>query len=158
MDALDTVAFLSKGMIRYFPVMGRCAYAGGTVFLQRANPHDRQKALEETLTMCHQSTAVVVFPEGTRAEGDELRAKVHPRAVHEAWRRGLKVVPIAIAGTGRIVPKAMDRIGIGEEVAVRIGRPLDPADFDSPERYFQACWGIVGTLFIDAKTALGARG
>lgn len=157
MAALDTVAFLSKGLVRHLPVIGRCAYCGGTVFFKRGSKEERTRALDETLRMCHQSTAVVVFPEGTRSDNDELRPKIYPRAMQEAWRRGLRVLPVAVDGSGQVIPKAMDRIRLNQSVAVWIGPARDPSYFDSSESFVEACWGDVATLFAQAKESRAAN-
>jgi 1-acyl-sn-glycerol-3-phosphate acyltransferase len=153
MDALDTVAFLSKGLVRHFPVLGRAAYCGGTVFLERRRKDDRRRALEETMRMCQQSTAVVVFPEGTRSSDGNLRTRIYSGSMQEAWRRGLRVIPVALDGTCDVVPKTMDRLHLGQPVAVRIGRPLDPADHEKPTHFVDACWGRVAELFASARKA-----
>ncbi len=154
MDALDTVAFLSKKLIRRFPVLGRCAYCGGTVFMERGSQESRSQALGETLRMCQQSTAVVIFPEGTRSADGNLREKIHPRAMREAWRRGLRVVPVGLHGTYRVFPKTMDRVRLGLPVAVRIGPHLDPAEFTDAESFARACWTAVTELHGEAREAL----
>jgi len=143
MEALNTVAFLSKEMVKYIPFIGQCAYAGGTVFIKRGDNGSRKKALDETLRMCAESTAVVVFPEGTRSTDNELRPKIHPRAIQAAWERGLKVVPIGLFGTTDVVPKSMDRVNTGERVAVSIGEVLDPADHLDADAWVGAVWGAV---------------
>jgi 1-acyl-sn-glycerol-3-phosphate acyltransferase len=153
MDALDTVAFLSKELVKRFPVLGRSAYCGGTVFMMRSDKGDRERALRETLRMCHQSTAVVVFPEGTRTDDGELRQKIYPRAIEEAWRRGLSVVPVGLDGSGLVFPKAMDRVHCGRKVVVSIGETLDPADSPDAEAFVDACWGRVGELFEASRSA-----
>jgi len=154
MDALDTVAFLSKKLVSHFPTLGRCAYCGGTVFMERGSKESRQAALEETLRMCQESTAVVVFPEGTRSPDGNIREKTYPRAMQEAWRRGLCVVPIGLHGTTDVVPKAMDRVNLGERVAVRIAPPIDPTDHENPDAFVEACWGTVKELHARAKDAV----
>jgi 1-acyl-sn-glycerol-3-phosphate acyltransferase len=151
MAALDTVAFLSKGIVRRIPVVGRSAYCGGTVFFERGSKEERNRALQETLRMCQQSTAVVVFPEGTRSDDGELRPTIYPRAIQEAWRRGVRVVPVGLDGTGAIIPKSMDRVGPGQPVAIRIGPARDPDDFDSAEAFTETCWSDVKRLFEDAR-------
>jgi len=151
MDALDTVAFLSKGLVRYFPVLGRAAYCGGTVFLERGRKDDRRRALEETMRMCQQSTAVVVFPEGTRSTDGHLRPRIYSGSMQEAWRRGLRVIPVGLDGTADVVPKTMDRLHLGRSVAVRIGAPLDPADYEKPSHFVDACWSRVAELFAAAR-------
>jgi len=116
----------------------------------------RLRALEETLRMCEESVAVVVFPEGTRSEDGELREKIYPRAMQAAHERGLKLVPVGLHGTYRVVPKAMDRIRTGQPVAVRIGEAMDPEAYSSPEDYAEACWQRVAELHDVAKEHVAA--
>lgn len=158
MDALDTVAFLSKSLIRSFPVLGRCAYCGGTVFMERGNKESRQHALDETMRMCHESTAVVIFPEGTRSPDGELLEKIYPHAILEAWRRGLRVIPVGIYGTYRIFPKSQDRVFLGLPAAVRIGSILDPSDFDDPDSFAKTSWDAVRALHERARQAIEEKG
>ena len=146
MGALDTVSFLSKSLVRKIPVLGRSAYAGGTVFFRRSSPEERQRALEETLAMCERSTAVVVFPEGTRSADGNIRDTIHPRAMEEAYRRGVKVIPVAIHGTHEVFPKSMDRLRLGRPVSVRIAPPIAPSDFNHSQEFVQACWDTVRAL------------
>lgn len=143
MEALDTVAFLSKAPVKYIPFIGQCAYAGGTVFIQRRNGDSRQHALRETLRMCQQSTAVVVFPEGTRSTTNALRPRIHPGAIRAARDCGLKIVPVGLFGTTDVVPKTMDRVNTGQRVAVSIGRALDPAAYPDADGWVDAVWGAV---------------
>jgi 1-acyl-sn-glycerol-3-phosphate acyltransferase len=154
MDALDTVAFLSKKLIRYIPAVGRSAYAGGTVFVARSDAASRQKALLETLRMCEESTAVVIFPEGTRSPDGELQPKIHPASIKAAYERRIKVVPLAIDGTARVVPKSMDTINVGRWVAVTIGETLDPKDYADAEVWVKAVWGRVTELFAASRARL----
>jgi 1-acyl-sn-glycerol-3-phosphate acyltransferase len=158
MTALDTVAFLSKRVpVRYIPLVGRAAYCGGTVYIDRGSKESREQALQETIRMCEESTAVVVFPEGTRSADGELREKIHPRAMQVARQRGIKLVPVALHGTWRVIPKSMDRVRTGQPVALRIGEILDPAAFDSDASYADACWAAVGELHEQARAAVAAK-
>ncbi len=147
MSALDTVAFLSKSMVKRIPVIGRCAYCGGTVFFSRNSPEERTRALEETLKMCAESTAVVVFPEGSRSKDGRIRDKIHPKAILESYRRGLKVIPVGLDGSFEIVPVTMDRVNRGLPVSVHIGEPMDPRNFDGGEEDFvRVVWDKVKKL------------
>ena len=158
MKVLDTVAFLSKRVpVSLIPLIGRSAYCGGTVYLDRSSPQDRERALGEVLEMCERSTAVVVFPEGTRSSDGSLRAKIYPRSMQAAHERGLRLVPVGIHGTHRVIPKAMDRVRLGQPVAVRVGPALDPRAFASPELYAEACWAEVARLHEAARAALRDR-
>lgn len=67
--------------------------------------------------------AVVLFPEGTRARGGEL-GTFHKGALVLAREAGVPVVPVGIAGTGRLLPKhGTLRPSL---VRVRVGTPLPP--------------------------------
>lgn len=150
-EALDTVAFLSKTLIRKLPVLGRCAYAGGTVYVERDDGLSRRQALRETLRMCKESTAVVIFPEGTRSPDGELQQRVHPAAIRAAYDQGIRVVPVAIDGSHRVLPKTMDDIHLGQRVAVTVGQPLDPKDYPRSSAFAEAVWNRVHDLFAETR-------
>jgi 1-acyl-sn-glycerol-3-phosphate acyltransferase len=149
MEALDTVAFLSKTLVKLIPNIGRCAYAGGSVYVARNSAESRRRALREMLRMCRESTAVVVFPEGTRSADGELQ-KIHAASLRAAYAHALRVVPVAIDGSWLVLPKTMDHLTPGR-VVVEIGPPLDPADFANAETWIEAVWGKVTELHAAAR-------
>ena len=149
--SLGTVAFLAKREVRRYPVLGTCAYCGGSVFVDRGATEDRQRALADVMRMCQESTAVVVFPEGKRSRDGALLEKVHFASMREAYALGLPVVPVALHGTINIMPSSLDRIRRGQRVAVRIGTAVDPAVFDDSEAYARASWERVGQLHQEAR-------
>jgi 1-acyl-sn-glycerol-3-phosphate acyltransferase len=155
MEALNTVAFLSKSLVRHIPLIGMAALAGGTVFFDRRAQESRQRALQQTLRMCRESTAVVVFPEGTRSFDGELRQKIYPGAIRAAFEERLKVIPVGLDGTSRVLPKSMDRVVPGQTVAVTIGDLLDPADYADAEGWIGGVWGRVTELFQASRGRLG---
>jgi len=150
MEALDTVAFLSKTLVKRIPFIGRCAYAGGSIWVERDDAASRRQALREMLRMCEVSTAVVLFPEGTRSPDGELRQSIHPASLRAAFQHRLKVVPVGVDGTCRVLPKSMDRVRPGR-VAVSIGAPLDPAAFSDAALWSDAVWGRVKDLHLEAR-------
>jgi 1-acyl-sn-glycerol-3-phosphate acyltransferase len=154
MEALDTAAFLAKSQVKWIPLAGVACYAGGSVFVSRDDQASRQRALKDSLRMCKESTAVVVFPEGTRSEDGELRARWHPAAIRAARRAGLKVVPVAIDGTFHVLPKTMDRINLHRKVVVTIGAAMDPADWPDPASWVDAVWGRVTEQFARCRGRL----
>ena len=140
MEALETVGFLAKTLVKYIPVLGRCAYAGGTVYVARNDASSRQAALLETLRMCKESVAVVIFPEGTRSADGELRQKIHKGSLRASHHHHLKVVPVGIDGTIKVLPKSMDWVNTGQRVAVTIGEPMDPADYADDVTWADEIW------------------
>lgn len=156
MVALRTAAFLSKQLVRWIPVLGACAYAGGSVFLDRNDPTSRARALAETLEMCRRSTGVVVFPEGTRSPAGVLREQIRPGMILAAHEAGLKVIPVALDGTGEVFPREMDRVGLDVDVRVSIGAPLDPADYESRDAWVEAVWGAVRRMHAELRARADA--
>lgn len=150
MEALESVTFLSKSLVKWIPVAGWSAYAAGTIFLDRHSSASRKKALSDTIRMCKQSTAVVVFPEGTRSATGQISDTIHPAILKAAYEHDIHVVPLALDGSYRVVPKTMDRIHLGERVAVSIGTPLDPKQFVDRDVWVHTIWEQVKRLFKDA--------
>ncbi|MFE0495665.1 1-acyl-sn-glycerol-3-phosphate acyltransferase [Streptomyces albidoflavus] len=69
--------------------------------------------------------AVVLFPEGTRGADDGRLGTFHRGALLLAREAGVPVVPVGIAGTGRLLPKhGRLRPAL---VRVRVGAPLGPS-------------------------------
>ncbi|MBN2497238.1 MAG: 1-acyl-sn-glycerol-3-phosphate acyltransferase [Deltaproteobacteria bacterium] len=157
MEALDTVAFLSKKLVLYLPFIGQCAYAGGTVFLDRKKNGSRKRALNETLRMCRDSTGVVVFPEGTRSADGSLRREIKAGSMAAAWKQGLSVVPVGLDGTYRVLPKAMDRVGLDQPVAVEIGEVVHPSDFPDADSWVADVWERVIELHHRCRQRVEAR-
>lgn len=155
-DVLQTGAFLSKSIVRWFPLIGLAGYAAGSVFVRRNDAASRRQALAETLRMCAESTAVVVFPEGTRSTDGELRSRIHPGTLIGAFEHGLRVVPVGLDGTHRVTPKTNDRVNRHQRVALTIGAPMTPSDFPDHERWTTAVWARVGELFAQSRRRLAA--
>jgi 1-acyl-sn-glycerol-3-phosphate acyltransferase len=154
MEALNTVAFLSKSLVKYIPVIGASAYAGGTVYFKRGAADSRNQALQQTLRMCKESTAVVIFPEGTRSFDGELRQKIHTGSIKAAFDKGLKVIPVGLDGTCKVLPKSMDQVHPGQPVAITIGQVLDPDDYVDGAAWAEAVWGRVSELFAQSRARI----
>jgi 1-acyl-sn-glycerol-3-phosphate acyltransferase len=154
MEALDTVAFLSKDLVAYLPFIGLHAYAGGTIFIKRGSKESRRMALEKTLRMCKESTAVVVFPEGTRSADGQLRQEIRTGSIEAAHQQGLIIIPVGLDGTYRVVPKTMDRVVTGERVAVEVGESIKPDDFSGSAEFAQAVWARVGELHLRCRARI----
>ena len=150
-DALSTVAFLAKNMVKWVPIAGPCAYAAGSIFVKRGDGSSHRKALKETLRMCRESTAVVIFPEGTRSSDGEIRSQIYPGTIRFAHRLGIKIIPVGLDGTAEVVPKSHDRVVRKQPIAVHIGKPMDPADYPDAKSWVDATWDKVRELFEQSR-------
>jgi 1-acyl-sn-glycerol-3-phosphate acyltransferase len=151
MGALPFRAFLSKDLVAYIPFIGQIAWLGGTIYFNRRRPESRQKALDDTLRMCAQSTPVVVFPEGTRSQDGKLREVVRPGAMRAAWERGLRLCCFALDGTRNVFPPTMDRMYPHQRIAMVIGETLSPSRYPDGDAFAAAAWAEVGRCFERAR-------
>ena len=64
--------FVSKSDVRAWPIVGRLAECGGTIFIQRGNRSSATEAAIEIEYALRQGVTVVLFPEGTSTDGSTL--------------------------------------------------------------------------------------
>ena len=61
--------FVSKSNIAHWPLLGRLARAGGTLFIERERKRDALRVVHEVADALRQANAVAVIPEGTTGTG-----------------------------------------------------------------------------------------
>jgi lyso-ornithine lipid O-acyltransferase len=64
---------LARHDLAGWPVLGRAAREGGTIFVDRHDPRSGVKAVREIRRRLRAGSTVSVFPEGTTHAGDEVR-------------------------------------------------------------------------------------
>lgn len=64
---------LSRGDLERWPILGRAAAEGGTIFVDRDDARSGVKAIRAIRRRLALGRTVVVFPEGTTFRGDEVR-------------------------------------------------------------------------------------
>ncbi len=121
--------------------------AVGTVPVDRDSGSD-VSAIKRVLQVLKEGNALIMFPEGTRTTDGALQA-ARPGVGMLACRTGVPVVPVHIFGTF----EALGRDGplrVGIPISMIFGRPLLPADYDSPadgkERYQRASERIMAAI------------
>jgi 1-acyl-sn-glycerol-3-phosphate acyltransferase len=91
-------------------------------FPVRRGEVDRQ-AFRTARTILDRGGALVMFPEGTRASSLLDIRPAEPGAALLALRTGAVILPVAVIGTDRVLPKGARRPGRGT-IRVRIGEPM----------------------------------
>ena len=61
--------FVSKSNIAHWPLLGKLARAGGTLFIERERKRDALRVVHEVAAALRGANAVAVFPEGTTGAG-----------------------------------------------------------------------------------------
>ena len=87
--------FVSKSNIAHWPLLGRLARAGGTLFIERERKRDALRVVHEVAGALRASEAVAVFPEGTTGAGHGV-LPFHANLLQAAITTGAGVQPIAL--------------------------------------------------------------
>lgn len=118
------VAFVAKREMFSWPLVGAYARRLGAVPVERGRAGGRMRAFREVARAAHAGRAVHVFPESTVFPEPGL-LPFRLGAFRLAAERGLPIVPIAIAGTRRVLP-ADARLPHPARIEVRVLPPVEP--------------------------------
>lgn len=113
--------FMLKQELAKVPLVGGFARRMGMVFIERGASRSAPQRLREAVALVRNGATVVAFPEGTRSRGAVGPFK--GGAFQVAIAAGVPVVPIAIEGSGAVLPPSGFRVRPGV-IRVRFGEPL----------------------------------
>lgn len=120
---------IAKESMARFPVLGWHLRRGGHLFVDRRHP-DRAGILKRWLALVSEGLSLIIFAEGTRSwDGRVARFKAGSFLL--AIQAGLPVVPIAVVGTRRVMPKGRLRTEPAD-VTLVVHEPIQPPALESP--------------------------
>jgi 1-acyl-sn-glycerol-3-phosphate acyltransferase len=132
-SALDIFALLSSLCVSFkwvakkelftVPFLGWALKIGKNISLDRENPREALKAMNEAAHKIREGMNVIIFPEGTWSQDGNL-LPFKKGGFSLALRTGVPIVPVGIEGTGKLQPegcfvpreKGLMHITIGEPV------------------------------------------
>ncbi|MCP5113282.1 MAG: 1-acyl-sn-glycerol-3-phosphate acyltransferase [bacterium] len=114
--------FLAKTSLFRLPFIGWHLHRGGHIRVVREDKRASVKALGVARRVLEQGISVLVFAEGSRSKGKLQEFKAG--AAHLAIRAGIRMVPIGLVGTEKVMPKGTFKLQPGR-VALRIGEPIE---------------------------------
>jgi 1-acyl-sn-glycerol-3-phosphate acyltransferase len=123
--------FMAKESLFNFPFIGWNLKGGGHIPVNREDKRSAVKALAEARRKVQAGKSVLIFAEGSRSHGGEMR-KFKSGAAHLAIKTGATVVPIGIRGSAEALPRGTIQVRPAR-IRVRIGEPLRATDFDGAE-------------------------
>ncbi len=126
-------SFVGKKELNRIPFLGHAWEKVGHVAIDRG---DHQSALHSLGSLDGQirdeGRTIIMFPEGTRSPTGELR-RFKKGAFVMAIKAQVPVIPVAVAGTRRVMEKGDWRISPGH-VTVRVGQPIPTAGLTLRDR------------------------
>jgi len=126
------VLFIAKQELARIPLLRHYVEAMGMVFVNRADRRDALRSVEKLTERLRAGWSVLSFPEGTRSvDGELLRFRTGTFAA--ALDAGVEVLPVAVEGAARIVPRQGIRFRPGR-VRITIGEPIPTTGMTRDER------------------------
>lgn len=116
------IRFIAKHTLAWVPLVGWYMKLTGFVFVNRQKQYRAIETIESLAPKLRAGTSIIAFPEGTRSDDGTVGSfKSGPFAL--ATKNGIPIVPVAVIGTARIMPKNSWDI-IPGTATVFIGPPL----------------------------------
>jgi 1-acyl-sn-glycerol-3-phosphate acyltransferase len=133
-DVLAVVAALPEFQLRWVakreltevPVFGWALRHAGHVIVDRSNHEQAMRSLRAAEEKMARGVSVMIFPEGTRGSGGGAMLPFKRGGFVLAAETGAAIVPIAIAGSTRVLARRDWRIH-GGDVDVLVGAPIAAA-------------------------------
>ncbi len=125
------MGFVAKQEIDGWPVVGRMARRGETLFHQRGSQESLGGVLEAMIARLREGRAVGVFPEGRTRDGAEV-GPFHARIFMAAVEAGVPVQPVALRygsdGEGQRAVAFQARENFGQNFLRLLGEPARVVD------------------------------
>jgi 1-acyl-sn-glycerol-3-phosphate acyltransferase len=140
-SAFDILALLSKLKVQFrwlakdslftIPIFGWAMKRTGYIPINRSNAKQAYQSLLQAAQKIKEGNSVVIFPEGTRQQGDHLGSFKKGGFVL-SLKSKQPIVPISILGSGRILPKKGFNITPGT-IRIFLGKPIPTKDYHPKE-------------------------
>ncbi|PCC66961.1 1-acyl-sn-glycerol-3-phosphate acyltransferase [Nannocystis exedens] len=114
--------WLGKASLFKVPILGWAMFLAGDIPVVRGDRGSAKGAMARCRRYLMRDTPVMIFPEGTRALGDEM-GPFKDGAFHLAIETGADILPMAVAGTAAALPKHDWRFGKARAY-VAVGTPI----------------------------------
>jgi 1-acyl-sn-glycerol-3-phosphate acyltransferase len=123
-----TLRMVAKTELFRVPIWGSAMREAGFIELDRNNRTRARQGIEVAKVRLQQGINVWIAPEGTRSRSGQLGA-FKGGGFRLALGTGLRILPVAIRGTEKILPADGVRVHRGAMVELEFGEPVDPAHF-----------------------------
>jgi 1-acyl-sn-glycerol-3-phosphate acyltransferase len=123
-----TLRMVAKTELFRVPIWGRAMREAGFIELDRKNRTRAKQGIEVAKARLEQGINVWIAPEGTRTRSGEL-GPFKGGGFRLALDTGLRILPVGIRGTEKILPADGALVHRGASVELEFGEPVDPAPY-----------------------------
>jgi 1-acyl-sn-glycerol-3-phosphate acyltransferase len=119
--------WIAKDSLFRVPFRGWCMSLARHIRLRRARLSSIRAAYQEASAWINKGVSVMFFPEGTRSASGEMQ-DFHTGPFKLALKKNVAVLPMAIHGTARAMPKGKWRFNPGSTVGLTVLPAIKPED------------------------------
>jgi len=119
--------FIFKEEIMRIPILGWAMRRAGYISISRSSPAKTRRSVKQAVHMVKNGTSLVVFAEGTRSEDGHLQP-LKKGAFQLALSSGSPIVPVAIKGSNKVMPKGAFKLKKGF-ITIQLGTPISTIDY-----------------------------
>lgn len=123
--------FVAKVELKKVPILSFWMKRLHCVFIDRKKLKEANKYIEEAIQNLKSGYSMVIFPEGTRSRGKEMR-NFKPGSFKLAFKTNVPIVPLSINGTYNLFEKK-GRIASGK-IKILVHDPVYPDNFSEDEK------------------------
>lgn len=139
-DILAVVAALEEFQLRWvakkeltrIPVFGWALRHTGHIIIDRSNHEEAIASLRAARTQMEDGISVMIFPEGTRGVAGQPLLPFKKGGFMLALETGFPIVPLAIRGSGRILPRG-SLSPLRGDIEVVVGPPIPVGGLERDE-------------------------
>jgi 1-acyl-sn-glycerol-3-phosphate acyltransferase len=133
--------WIAKDSLFRVPFLGWCMSLARHIRLRRARLSSIRAAYQEASAWIDKGVSVMFFPEGTRSPSGEMQ-DFHAGPFKLALKKNVAVLPMAIHGTARAMPKGKWRFNPGSTVGLTVLPAITPEDLQnlSPNSLKKTAW------------------
>lgn len=127
-----TIRMLAKQELFEIPLFGKAITQAEFVPVDRHNPANAAKSIQEHIAKFRQGLCLWVFPEGTRTQNGNI-LPFKPGVFRLARELKAKIIPVGISGTGSALPPNEFNGYLGKHLNIIVGPIIDAGEYHSIE-------------------------
>ena len=120
--------FILKKSLTRIPILGWAMMRARYISIDRSSPAKAKSTFKKAVDRIKSGASIVIFAEGTRSKNGHLQP-LKKGAFHLAIESGAPIVPVAIKGTHKIMPKGSFKLKKGS-ITIQLGRPIETINYN----------------------------
>ena len=121
--------FILKKELMRIPILGWAMRRARYISIDRSSAAKAKSTFKQAVDRIKSGASIVIFAEGTRSKDGHLQP-LKRGAFYLAIESGTPIVPIAIKGTNKIMPKGSFKIKKGS-ITMQLGSPIETIHYKS---------------------------